>query len=259
MDTQFKDSLTWKCVRGQDELFLFGTVHNLPSDPPQKAQRRFEKCPVAIFETDLLETSQLMQTSNARFLEDKTLPDMLQQAGHGDKWGEVRDILSEYIPGAIVDRIHPWFAQLMIMGHKSPDFQENEPGIDARLFIEASNDQDTRIETLESPEKHLEYIQETGVDAVTELLGKSEKYFERKAEETYSSYLRGDIEGAFNSTIGKETTKLGVQTRNQKWIDQLADLSSPSGAFAAIGVFHFMGDEGLFQLLRERGFKINKV
>lgn len=71
------------------------------------------------------------------------------------------------------------------------------------------------------------------------------------------SESRGRIDDSRAS--GSALERALIAGRNQRWMDALEDELETGGVFAAFGALHLPGDMGVVQLLRERGFTVERL
>jgi len=62
-----------------------------------------------------------------------------------------------------------------------------------------------------------------------------------------------------NSYMEEEAYYELLTQRNQKWIEQIPEIMERHTTFFAVGAGHLGGEEGVLQLLRDRGYEVNAV
>jgi uncharacterized protein len=62
-----------------------------------------------------------------------------------------------------------------------------------------------------------------------------------------------------NKELGLEARKLLVDNRNENWLDNIDSLISQDKVFIAVGMGHLGGENGLLNLLRKKGYKLERI
>ncbi|HET8860255.1 TraB/GumN family protein [Marivirga sp.] len=117
-------------------------------------------------------------------------------------------------------------------------------------------------------------IKLTGLETSTELLCLMDKAPNIAKDET-DEYILEDYEKSINlykderidhfanailnKELGLETRKLLVDQRNKNWIDNIERLINQDNVFIAVGMGHLGGEEGLLNLLKEKGFQLERI
>ncbi|MFI3296845.1 MAG: TraB/GumN family protein [bacterium] len=85
-------------------------------------------------------------------------------------------------------------------------------------------------------------------------------------ETVNSLYLKGDIDGLYKllfeppySTMNEGERFKMVDERNIDWMDKLCEYIESDRCFIAVGALHLPGENGLLQLLKDRGYKVKSV
>ncbi len=82
-------------------------------------------------------------------------------------------------------------------------------------------------------------------------------------EQVIRLYNSGNIDSLANELLdkelGNETRRLLVDQRNRNWLDDIERLVRQEKAFIAVGMGHLGGANGLINLLRRRGYSVEKM
>ncbi len=80
-------------------------------------------------------------------------------------------------------------------------------------------------------------------------------------EPLVSAYRAGDLDAISEVTqMGDASMREVLLTqRNHRWVHKLGRLLAHGGAFIAVGVGHIPGEDGLLDLLDQRGFSISRM
>jgi hypothetical protein len=62
-----------------------------------------------------------------------------------------------------------------------------------------------------------------------------------------------------NKELGLEARKLLVDNRNENWLDNIDNLINQDKVFIAVGMGHLGGEHGLLNLLKKKGYKLERI
>ena len=62
-----------------------------------------------------------------------------------------------------------------------------------------------------------------------------------------------------NKELGLEARKLLVDVRNENWLDNIDNLINQDTVFIAVGMGHLGGENGLLNLLKKKGYKLERI
>ena len=272
MPTISADSSVWKITSGENTVYLGGTVHLLrPSDYPlpEEYEQAYQESAVLVFETDISSMNDLsIQAETLKqltYTDGQSLDTVLND--------EAYNALSEYIatigiPMAMIEQFKPGMIISMLQLLEFQKIGFTPQGVDAYFNIRAINDAKT-LEELESVEEQIGFLAAMGegnenefillslsdLDETTEVMedmilawrtGDNEKLSEmfvadmlNEAPELYESLLRG---------------------RNLNWIPQIDKmLADEDVEFVLVGAAHLVGNDGLLELLKARGYKVSQL
>ncbi|GAB2520837.1 TraB/GumN family protein [Lysobacter humi (ex Lee et al. 2017)] len=175
------------------------------------------------------------------------------------------------LPAGSLDRFEPWFASVtavsvlgMQMGFSPED------GLDRHLMA--------RAETLRKPVTGLETI-DAQLDAmestpVAEQLASLEDFVDEKEdaraqlEQLHGAWRRGDV--AMLERLAqremRDRTPVSYQrlnvARNRAWLPKLESMLAKGrghDALVVVGALHLLGDDGVVELLRARGYRVERI
>ncbi|MEH6756817.1 MAG: TraB/GumN family protein [Parasphingorhabdus sp.] len=172
------------------------------------------------------------------------------------------------IPEFALNRMESWAAALSLASA-----QTNNLGLDADEGVEKNlvaqfGKLKKPVEGLETIEQQLGYfdslpeaLQREMLTSVVEEAADTKDSFEK----LFNAWLTGDVDtivalsngGILEDPISRE--KLLV-ARNQDWADQLdKKLQSSGTSFVAVGAAHLVGPDAVQNMLKKRGYKIQKI
>jgi uncharacterized protein len=273
----------WKVEKvGLPPNWLLGTMHL--SDPrvtdlPVEAKAAFDGAKVVILESDeILDQQKAAANMMARpdlmyFAGKETIADYLKP----DERKLLEDgLMKRGMPLAAVVKMKPWLLTSMVslpsceLSRKA----QGMPFLDMKLAKDglAAGKEVKGVETLA---EQMEVVASLPMSFhVKSLLGsmKYPQYTADMMETTLQLYLQGDIGLVFpaGTYFAPETDASDVQDmtlfeeklitmRNHHMADRGEPILARGNVFMAVGALHLIGDEGLVELLRKKGYTVTAV
>lgn len=259
--------LLWRIQGGAGESHLYGTIHSedprvLGLEPP--AERAFDAADTYVMEMlpDLGAMAELIRAMH--YQDQRNLRDELGEA----LFGEVADALAEHGVGeGLALKMRPWAAAVTL------SFPRAESGMFLDLMLHSrAHRQEKEIAGLESVDEQLAFFR--GLDeheeiallkaslasrddresAMEELIG---AYLERRPERLLSLSERQLAE--LPEALGKRFHREIISERNRVMAERLETHLEEGGAFVAVGALHLYGEDGLVELLGQRGYTVECV
>lgn len=254
-----------------ESLYLGGTIHLLrPSDFPLPAeyQQAFDKSQMLVLETDLQKASspefgqkmmQQMMYSGGKNLSSELRPEV---------WKELQDYsAANQVPIGQLMQFKPFMVSLMMVmqqGQKSGLTQ----GVDF-YFNQQARLQSKNIGELESADEVLNFMNalndQDPNQTIIATLRDLKKMNDMMIKVT-AAWRAGDlslIEKEMLAPMKKEFPeiyRLLVADRNNKWMQKIEGmLATQEKEMILVGSLHLVGDEGLLNQLREKGYQIKPV
>lgn len=259
---QLQNTLLWKISNTQNQYtsYLFGTMHLWD----ERAIKLMEKVAPFINETSIFAAETAIGELNAMsnevmFLpENKTLSDFFTPKKILKIKQNVAKILG--VPYAQIECFQPmvltnFFAAKAVSSH-------GEYRIDDMFWQFAASAQKTCI-GVESVQEQMEIFQKIPLSFQCKQLldtiknvGKHSRQYKKMA----LLYEKGEILALYHhakASMGKLRKPL-VYDRNILMADRISDLVTNQSAFVAIGAGHLAGQKGIINLLRKKGFTVQK-
>lgn len=254
-----------------ESLYLGGTIHLLrPSDFPLPAeyQQAFDKSQMLVLETDLQKASspefgqkmmQQMMYTGGKNLSSELRPEV---------WKELQDYsAANQVPIGQLMQFKPFMVSLMMVmqqGQKSGLTQ----GVDF-YFNQQARLQSKNIGELESADEVLNFMNalndQDPNQTIIATLRDLKKMNDMMIKVTVA-WRAGDlslIEKEMLAPMKKEFPeiyRLLVADRNNKWMQKIEGmLATREKEMILVGSLHLVGDEGLLNQLREKGYQIKPV
>lgn len=266
------DTSVWSVRSGDNVIYLGGTVHLLrPADYPLPGEfeEAYQASSELYFETDIASMNDLSVQAQ-----------MLQQLTYGDDESlssilsdEAYAALSAYtatagLPIAMLNKFKPGLliSTLQILVFQSMGFTPQ--GVDAFFHTRAVGDGKAEGQ-LETVQEQIGFIAAMGEGNESEFILLSLKDLAETGdvmEDMIGAWRSGDAEGL--SELFVEEMKVEAPAlydtlllqRNLKWVPQIDSmLQDADTEFVLVGAAHLVGENGLLDLLSQKGYEINQL
>lgn len=237
--------------------YLFGTVHIGVSsgELPELVWERLRSADVFVMEADVRAVDPMQMMRLGMLPEGESLEEMLGEA----YWDALVAALPT-VPAKALDRFQPWMITTMLTIDTSDTRM-----LDMEL-LQFADGSSKELEFLESAEEQLTMLAGTAdVADLKELLDDLDTA-RAEMQQLVAAYRAGDLEKVTSHIIDPEELRKNPDAleailfaRNRAWIPKLVPLLERGGAFVAVGLGHYPGDQGVLELLRGRGFDVRRV
>ena len=266
------DASVWSVTDGNNTVYLGGTVHFLRASDfplPEEYEQAYQAASEIYFETDIaamtdvsVQTQMLQQLT---YNDERTLKTVLTQ--------EAYTALSDYavsknIPMMVLDKFKPGLliTTLQILEVQSMGFTPQ--GVDTYFTARAIGDAKS-LGQLEAVQEQIEFIAAMGKGNESEFVLLSLRDLDQTRElmdEMVQAWRVGNnarLEKLFVEDMRSETPELYdslLLQRNLMWIpliDQMLDDGDTE--FVLVGAAHLVGEDGLLELLANKGYEIRQL
>lgn len=270
MTSAYSQSSVWEIRSKTGRLFLGGTIHVLrPSDYPlpREYDKAFAEADIIVFETDL---GQLQQADTAArimeegFYKEGDIADRLNQ----ETLEQLQDALKRYgLPFEAVAKMKPGLLTATLSMLQLQDRGFAPEGVDQHFYRKAGEAGKERG-YLESVDRQIRLITEMGA-------GEEDAFIRYSLDDLNNSEenLSALIDDWKNGTAGSMNRSLEemkdsfpgiysalIDDRNRKWLPLMEDyLATDAVEFVLFGALHLYGDDGLLELLKEKGYKAKQL
>jgi uncharacterized protein YbaP (TraB family) len=260
----------WVAHGDRATVTIFGSVHVLPGKldwEPQALKDAIQSADELWFETpinpaDLLDAARLALSKGLLPPNESLLALLPDDAARA----EVNDMAARLnVPIDQLDRLRPWLAELTLaQAAYARDGASADQGVERQLADGAAQAERHAFETAE---QQIRMFADTAVadqiaslmDTLRELRDDPDSYRRLTRE-----WLAGDLKGIDRDAIQslKATSpalfKVLLTDRNAAWRTALIErLRRPGKVVVVVGVGHLIGPDGLPQLLRDRGIRVD--
>lgn len=268
-ETAQAGSPVWKVSQGDRHFYLGGTIHILGKSDyplPKAFDAAYAKSDTLVFETDIQKSQdpefterfmKKMVYSDNRTLKNLLTPDTFRALTiyAADRDVPV-DALNRFKPGLVLVSLTLLEVERLGVGGI---------GVDEFFFSKAVKD-DKMIHHLESLDEQISFFETMGQGNEDELIAyiiKDLATLPGLLPVIKSTWKTGDLPGLYKAILAPlkndfpELYHSLFMERNQRWMPKIqAMAATPEVEFILVGAAHLAGEQGLFALLKTRGFTI---
>jgi hypothetical protein len=270
----YADGVLWRVETAEGvSNYVFGTLHSsddrITSLPAPVSQAFAETRTLAI--EVVLDNAAIFKIGRAMMLpSDKRLDALLTSK----QVAQLKDVAAHYhMPFTMVTRFKPWAAMIVFSmppaeqlrtaaGKKPLDESLRLRAQDAGKTVVGLETVDEQIETLDGM---VEADQMLLLNSTLEQAVEIERMFAALRE----AYLARDLVAVYdllNAAKGADDTgavarfeQRLVIDRNRRMVERMGKLLEEGNAFVAVGALHLPGEQGILQLLADRGYRVTRV
>jgi uncharacterized protein YbaP (TraB family) len=257
-----KRPLMWRIEKSTRSCFLLATMHigiDAKTEMPNEVWRAFDAAQTFVSEHDVRHNPPPPPLPE----EGSRLSNVLSDTAHANLLGTLAPLTSESLDHWSAGKA-AFYYQATLLKQQLP---ARIPSLDATLFQEAVQ-RDKQLTFLEGMADAQAVIDQT-VASVAELeaiLVRDEvelaKELAAQFAELLQTYRSGDlrqIEDALMPQIGARGYEQLVARRNHQWLPSLEKSLDKGACFIAVGAGHTVGPDSLLTLLRDRGYKVERI
>jgi hypothetical protein len=266
------DTSMWKVSKGNDFIYLGGTVHLLPPSAfplPEEFDVAYKAADTLVFEAKTPEPgdnqAQIRMMQAFSYADGKRLSKVLSP--------EVYAKLDAYfktvgVPLANLDGFKPAFVMLTMLQIEMKKAQLNGEGVDAHYMARAKKDNKTTqyLETLDEQIALLAGMGETDPDQFIQLQLEQVKDYKSYFNQLVAAWRAGDL-ASLKTLVVDETIKFDPKMyddvftkRNNNWQPKIERMfGNKERELVLVGAGHMAGPDGVLALLEKAGYKIEKM
>ncbi|KGJ94476.1 TraB/GumN family protein [Colwellia psychrerythraea] len=268
-------SSVWKVSKGNDHIFIGGTVHILPPSEfplPEEFQQAYKESDSIVLEAKLADASdadfQMNMMRQMTYANGKTISGFLTT--------KTQQQLNDYVSSlgvdmAMFEHFKPGFLVTMLALLEAQKAQLSGEGVDVFYSNQANRDKKS-IAYLESAEFQMNMIADMGI-------GDEEHFIKSNLEQMkdFKAMFTGLLK-AWRAGDDKQLMKLAIKPmkddpktfkklltdRNRTWIPHIERMFADNGQstdkeFVLVGVAHLAGDKSVLTLLKAKGYRVEKL
>ena len=265
-NAQNQNSLLWRISGDQlkSSSYLFGTIHiadNRAFEFGDSVMPAFEKCETYAMEVLIDSTAAMMMMAKMMMTGDAKLKDLMKEKDYE----LLKEIFQKQMgtPLDFFEKVQPFFISAMIT--ETLYKKDVAEPLDMHLLslakkqgkqtlgIETIDEQFAAMGTL-SYKKQAKYLAH-GIKDMEFQLAFLEKMISTYREENIDALLE------LNNLdpMPKKLYKALLTDRNIRMADRISRFIQQSAIFIGVGAMHLSGKDGLIELLRQKGFKVEAV
>jgi len=269
------ESSVWKVSKGNDHVFIGGTVHILPPSEfplPKEFEQAYKESDSLVLEAKLPEASdadfQMKMMRQMTYNNGKTISSFLSTKTQQ----QLNDyVLSLGVNLAMFEHFKPGFLVTMLALLEAQKAQLSGEGVDI-FYSKQANRDNKSIAYLESAEFQMNMIADMGI-------GDEDRFIKSNLEQMkdFKAMFTGLLK-AWREGDDKQLNKLAIMPmkddpktfkklltdRNRTWISHIDRMFADDGKstdkeFVLVGVAHLAGDKSVLTLLKTKGYRVEKL
>jgi uncharacterized protein len=262
----------WKVESKTNTVYLLGSVHLLKPEHyplPAVIESAFTNAKVAAFETDIgsLEQpdTQFKLLARASLPDGQTLSQQLSPAVYASFSRHAQD---SGFPSMTFDQMKPAVAAMMLEVIELQKFGlDPEYGVDKHFYGRAKKE-GKEVLSLEPVDFQISLVTDLpkgeGELWMKSTLSELDK-LKTQYDETIAAWQAGDaakLEKLLNESMRESPAiyKRLVSDRSRSWVPRIEDLlRKGEPAIVIVGAGHLVGNDGLVELLKKKGFKVTQL
>jgi len=265
-------SSVWLATKNGNTVYLGGTIHMLRADDyplPPEFETAYAEADSLYFEIDIDQmndpVAQLGMLQRLMYTDGRTLQTVL----NNEAYSTLTDYVAKFgMPMLMLQNMKPGMlmSTLELLEFQTRGFTPD--GVDMHFHQRAKADGKT-IEAFETIDEQIGFIENMGEGEESEYVLLSLRDLEKiddDIESMVSIWRNGEADDLVELFVeDMEETIPGVyQTllldRNNKWMPTIEAMFNDSDTeFILVGVAHLVGEDGLVQHLRNRGYQVNQL
>ncbi len=266
------ESSVWKIAKGDDFIFIGGTVHILPPSQfplPKEFIIAYENSDTVVLETQVPSPTDMEFQNKLQQKATYQSPNSLKQVIKRSTYRKLAEYLVAY--GINLDdfaNYKPGFIVTMMAIMEAQRANIAGDGVDVYLYNRAKTD-NKKADYLESMEFQLELIANMGrgnedtlvLSTITQLAEFKEMFWQ-----LIPAWRAGD-EQLLNDFVTKPMAEddpalfnTMIVDRNKNWLPKIEKMFVDSDReFVLVGVAHLVGKDSVLELLTKKGYQISKL
>lgn len=285
------EHVLWKIQGKKNTVWLLGSVHMLPESAhpfPAAFDEAYNAADRLVFEINM-DSDGMMGAAmglmmKAMIMDGRTLKDLVSP----ETWALLEprlDGLAKMFASMAGDaspspatvklmkeslmRMKPWFIGMLLQVGDAQEGGEYRPDLGVDLFYAArAREEGKEIGGLETLEEQIGFFESLTGESGEEFLLSSLRQSDPGAEELdrmVDAWKKGDIallDELVNGSMkdSPETYDLLLVQRNKNWVPQIRKfLESDENYLVIVGAGHLVGKQSVVQLLRNQGYKVERI
>lgn len=270
-----RQALLWKVSDADNSVYLLGSFHLLKPDDyplPKEIDAAFDDAESLVFEIDPREMTapETMATIQkyAAYAAGKSLSTVLPKATH-DKLGNLISLSGGSVQA--LEQSEPWMVSLsLVLGITNALGFKSELGMDRHLMARAAEagKPTAGLETIEDQMQAMDSVSHAEQAQGLHDFLDDPKQAIQQLQDMHGWWRAGDVarlDSDMRAEMAKkspESYKLLDVDRNNAWLPKVEARLKESRAddtLLVVGTLHLLGDDGLVEKLRAKGYTVERV
>lgn len=259
----------WQVSKDNQSFYLVGTVHLLSeADFPLPAafDTAFHASNHLIFETDLAELTSPKGMSLLMSQNTYKPGQNLQHVLSKEVYQQLKTKATErQWPLTSIEQFKPAFAAIMLATLELQRLGAASTGVDMH-YLQLAQQQQKQFSGLETLNEHLGVMTALNALDANSIISATLKDLaqtETMLAQMKTAWRSGDTAALERLFLGEmkafpEMYNIMLVDRNHAWMHKLEQLNEP-GVMVLVGALHMAGEDGLLQLLADRGYIITQI
>jgi uncharacterized protein YbaP (TraB family) len=266
-----KKNFIWSVEKGKSTIYVLGSIHLLPKELmalDKAIEAGYSDSKIIVFEANIDDLSDPAFEAKVASLGLLPAGQTLEQLVSKQTYALLQQKVGELgLQMEIFNQFKPWLCALTLtsMELQRLGFNPNY-GIDKNFFDRAKQDgKDMRF--LETIDDQLELFTEMSRQEEDSFLAKVLQELDTmgvRVTDMINAWKSGDSDKLASMVKIEfegypEVYAKMLAERNQKWVEQIEDLSGQAGnSLVVVGAAHFVGDDSILELLKRNGFEVEQ-
>lgn len=267
---QTNKSLLWQISGNglKTPSYLFGTMHIISNENyffGENATKKVKTARNIVFEMDLSKVN-IIETGLAALIPGgKSIKDYVSEEEYNEIMTFMKDSMdiSPSMFKSAYSKMKPVFLEQFLI----TKYLGNNPESYETNIEKIASSQKKKVYGLETFEEQLSFLDKMPLEMQITNLVESIRNFSETRESFHKmtqKYIDQDIEG-LGILINEEDTKEQfyqeelLNKRNNNWIPKLEKYFEEGSTFVAVGAGHLSGKNGVIELLRNKGYKVEPI
>ena len=265
-------SCLWKVESKENRVYLLGSIHMLKKEnyPLKKSiEDVFDDVQKLVFEIhlDSVESlsTQMMIFSKGMYQDDNTLRKTLGDTTYYSVKEKANDL---GLNGEQMNKFKPWFLALTVMALKIQKLGfDPRYGID-KYFFEKAKQAEKKIAGLETVEYQINLFDALSMmnqeDLILQTFSEID-VLDEEIDKLVTAWTGGHLDELEEMVLKSfreypEIYRQFIYQRNMNWLPKIElFLKQKKNVLVIVGAGHLLGDDGLLQLLQNRGYSIEQL
>lgn len=273
-----QDTFLWK-ISGNGcnkSSYLFGTFHLLNDgylEQYPKVLKQFERAQAILVESDIDSATMVALSMKAVMMDDEVLPDLVTPQDHAMILKAFREVYND-MPALVVNRFKPSALLTLLTLHYTnlaiPELAQYEGIPMDGFFAKIAHAEGKKVIGLEDAEETLQLAfdynsRQEQANQLVKFLSRDKEDILKEHRMIADTYLTPDFDKmeAMNKSYfleyGEAYMKMLLDNRNIQWMPAIEASIKTNPSFIAVGAAHLVGENGLIELLKRQGYKVEPV